>query len=368
MVQDSKQCPTCKQSISEEHENLIKKFSTKKYLDRVKDKLSDKSDKKSANIIKEIVILFAGFVIGKFLVNMSLEDSLIWVIIFGFLMYLLLGEILGAPLFKWYITKTTFDNKETLLQKWDEIKNRFPKNLDSKLIELKKGRFVIFGGKIEEENAIIFASEFKKGIDFFNLQIFKPTEQKFNIKEDANSLIQSFIPFKYFPNRGWFPKISSAFSEGYEYNKFKISIIAPDKALSDTYEIVCKQIESILLFNKDEHYQYDSSKKRETKYDYKKGFVDSSIIVQILANDLSINVYYHEAGGIEYDRQELYAKEHKKFLKVITNKFNEVIKDLGSKNIKVKLHSTSTSMYKGKYQQDEIIKVEKFSDRKNFIY
>ena len=55
-------------------------------------------------------------------------------------------------------------------------------------------------------------------------------------------------------------------------------------------------------------------------------------------------------------------------LKVITNKFNEVIKDLGSKNIKVKLHSTSTSMYKGKYQQDEIIKVEKFSDRKNFIY
>src|SRR3989338_11126380 len=123
-----KSCPTCKQQLSKDHETLIKQFTTKKIIDNTKDILNDPlfRDKNVDHIkIKDLLLLFSGFIIGKLLVDSSVIQTILILIVSAFIVYFLLGEILGQPTFRWYVVTMAFTDKQTMGESWDIFQNKF---------------------------------------------------------------------------------------------------------------------------------------------------------------------------------------------------------------------------------------------------
>jgi len=183
-------------------------------------------------------------------------------------------------------------------------------------------------------------------------------------------------------NEGWYPKPApifkvpdwlSYFTEIWWFKEYKLDITANNETSGKIYEAITNSIRSLKLFKLEKPSgSTKDSKNLPVSYSYEGGLVDSRLVQSKCGTIIKLEFYYHEKDGLELVNlrnwktleSEEAIKQKKKLLDKLDKELSNIVKFIKRETLSLKEHSKKLSILKGKYNQNEIIRIEKYKDSK----
>lgn len=265
--------------------------------------------------VKDVLLYVAGALTALVAVFLPISYALFIIIILGFILLVLIGEITGSPLWKVYNRKIFFKTNVEAEKAWYKLENPLSiSKILSNFIDYKNGfEKNITATDFSEENHIMIASYNLKLLESFTSELkvlLKP------VKIDNTFAYSNLQRIFGFDKRPWYKNpIEPGTVNHFEFKRTQFSITAGEGQTKNLFDIIVNKISTIPKFKKE---------KQRNRFLFSLVEKDSQVVLVVKAEGSNVFV------GLSYGELDVenYGGEPRK-LYMIQNKLEEIFDDVG---------------------------------------